>query len=202
MAISFLAVQELNKRYNDDPRLFTDEEAEVVAGLSKQFGLEFQRESKPLAKAAFDFADIAAFGLLPNTWRPTARGDLSYGETGRDRFAGTLGSIGGLFGATGLAKGLYRGIRGYRAMKDAPGFTPIGGGGGAAAQAEVVRKSAEGITNTGRGLLMPYEGPGSLVPAPLRLGGRLGLTGRLGLSGRLGLPASPLQLTSGSPIDY
>ena len=35
MAISFLAVQELNERYNNDPRSFTDEEAEMIAGLSK-----------------------------------------------------------------------------------------------------------------------------------------------------------------------
>ena len=109
MAISFLAVQELNERYNNDPRSFTDEEAEMIAGLSKQFGLDFQRTSRPLAKGAFDFADIASFGLLPNEWRPTSRGDLTYGETGLDKFAGGVGSTGGLFGAVGAGAGLWKG---------------------------------------------------------------------------------------------
>ena len=185
MALSFVAVQELNRRYNEDPRSFTDQEAEMIAGLSNQFGLEFQRESKPLQKGAFDFADIAAFGLLPNEWRPTTRGETVYGETGRDKLAGDVGSLGGLLGAVGTATGIYRGIRGYRAMKKAPGFSPEGGG--TAPAGDIVRKSSEGITNTGRGLLPPYEGGGALVPAPLQLTGRLGLPS----------PPTPLQLTAG-----
>jgi hypothetical protein len=174
MAISFLAVQELNRRYNDDPRSFTDEEAEMIAGLSKQFGLEFQRTSRPLAKGAFDFADIASFGLLPNRWRPEARGDLAYGESDLDKFAGGVGSVGGLFGAAGVAKGLYKGGKAaYGAFRGGG----AAGGGGAAAEGEIVRKSAEGITRTGRGLLPPYEGAEAvagqrLLPQPpLRLGG-------------------------------
>ena len=193
MALNFVAVQELNRRYNEDPRSFTDQEAEMIAGLSNQFGLEFQRESKPLQKGAFDFADIAAFGLLPNEWRPTTRGETVYGETGRDRLAGGVGSLGGLLGAVGTATGIYRGIRGYRALKKAPGFSPVGGG--TAPAGDIVRKSAEGITNTGRGLLPPYEGGGALVPSPLRLTEGTGI----GLGGRLGLPSpvTPLQLTAG-----
>jgi len=177
MAISFLAVQELNQRYNDDPRSFTDEEAEMIAGLSKQFGLDFQRTSRPLAKGAFDFADIASFGLLPNEWRPASRGDLAYGETGLDKFAGGVGSVGGLLGAAGVAKGLFRGGKAaYGALRGGGGATAAGGG-GAAVEGEIVRKSAEGITKTGRGLLPPYEGAEAvagqrLLPQPpLRLGG-------------------------------
>jgi len=177
MAISFLAVQELNERYNNDPRSFTDEEAEMIAGLSKQFGLEFQRTSRPLAKGAFDFADIASFGLLPNEWRPASRGDLAYGETGLDKFAGGVGSVGGLLGAAGVAKGLFRGGKAaYGALRGGGGGTAAAGG-GAAAEGEIVRKSAEGITKTGRGLLPPYEGAEAvagqrLLPQPpLRLGG-------------------------------
>ena len=177
MAISFLAVQELNRRYNDDPRSFTDEEAEMVAGLSKQFGLEFERTSRPLAKGAFDAADMAAFGMLPNEWRPESRGDLAYGESGLDEFAGGVGSVGGLFGAAGVAKGLFRGGKAaYGALRGGGGATAAGGG-GAAAEGEIVRKSAEGITKTGRGLLPPYEGAEAvagqrLLPQPpLRIGG-------------------------------
>ena len=200
MAISFLAVQELNERYNNDPRSFTDEEAEMIAGLSKQFGLDFQRTSRPLAKGAFDFADIASFGLLPNEWRPTSRGDLTYGETGLDKFPGGVGAVGGLLGAAGVAKGLFRGGKAaYGALRGGGGGTAAAGG-GAAVEGEIVRKSAEGITKTGRGLLPPYEGAGGLVPAPLRLTGRLGLPS----------PPTPLQLTSGGrnllppyrPADY
>ena len=199
MAISFLAVQELNQRYNDDPRSFTDEEAEMIAGMSRQFGLDFQRTSNPLAKGAFDAADMASFGLFPNEWRPTSRGDLAYGESSLDKFAGGVGSVGGLLGAAGAAKGLYRGGKAaYGALRGGGGATTAGGGGataagggaGAAAEGEIVRKSAEGITKTGRGLLPPYEGAGGLVPAPLRLTGRLGLPSR----------PTPLQLTSGSSI--
>ena len=200
MAISFLAVQELNERYNNDPRSFTDEEAEMIAGLSKQFGLDFQRTSRPLAKGAFDFADIASFGLLPNEWRPASRGDLAYGESSLDKFAGGVGSVGGLLGAAGAAKGLYQGGKAaYGALRGGGGATAAGGGGGATAagggagaavEGEIVRKSAEGITKTGRGLLPPYEGAGALVPDPLRLTGRLGLPSR----------PTPLQLTSGSSI--
>ena len=189
MALNFVAVQELNRRYNEDPRSFTDQEAEMIAGLSNQFGLEFQRESKPLQKGAFDFADIAAFGLLPNEWRPTTRGETVYGETGRDRLAGGVGSLGGLLGAAGVAKGLWKGGKAAYAARG--GAT----GGGTAPAGDIVRKSAEGITNTGRGLLPPYEGGGALVPSPLRLTEGTGI----GLGGRLGLPSpvTPLQLTAG-----
>tara|TARA_R110000824_G_scaffold20503_1_gene77182 strand:- start:177 stop:854 length:678 start_codon:yes stop_codon:yes gene_type:complete len=181
MAISFLAVQELNQRYNDDPRSFSDEEAEMIAGLSQQFGLDFQRTSRPLAKGAFDFADIATFGMLPNKWRPESRGDLAYGETGLDKFAGGAGSLGGLLGAAGVAKGLFRGGKAaygaFRGSGSAGGATTAAGGGGAAAEGEIVRKSSEGITRTGRGLLPPYEGAEAvasqrLLPGPpLRVGG-------------------------------
>jgi len=167
MAISFLAVQELNERYNNDPRSFTDEEAEMIAGLSKQFGLEFQRTSRPLAKGAFDFADIASFGLLPNEWRPTSRGDLTYGETGLDKFAGGVGSVGGLFGAVGAGAGLWKG--GQAAI-------------GSFKTGDIVRKSAEGIQRSGRGLVDATKTAGSRAVDIGRNLGQAGATyGQLGI---------------------
>ena len=109
MAINFMAVQELVEQYNNDPRSFTDQEAEMVAGLASSFGLDFQRTSKPLQKAAFDAADMATLGLLPNEWRPEARGDFYLGESGRDKIAGGIGTVGGLLGAGGLLKTGYKG---------------------------------------------------------------------------------------------
>ena len=169
MALNWMAARELVDRYNEDPRKFTDQEAEQVASIAGSTGLEFKRESRPFSKAAFDFADISTFGLIPNEWRPTSRGESVYGETTADKIFGGVGSVGGLFGAGAVAKGLYKGGKAaYGAFR---------GGGGAAAEGEIVRQSAEGITRPGRGLLPAYEGAGAvagqrLLPGPpLRLGG-------------------------------
>ena len=171
MAINFMAVQELVEQYNNDPRSFTDQEAEMVAGLASSFGLDFQRTSKPLQKAAFDAADMATLGLLPNEWRPEARGDFYLGESGRDKLAGGIGTVGGLLGAGGLLKTGYKGA------------AKLFGRGGGAGGAEIAVKSAEGVSKSPRGLLPAYEGGGGLVPAPRLLGpgnqkSMLQLTGR------------------------
>ena len=151
MAINFMAVQELVRQYNDDPRMFSDQEAEMISGLAGSFGLNFQRTSKPLEKAAFDFADMATLGLIPNDWRPQARGDFYLGESDRDQLAGGVGTLGGLIGAAGV------GIKGARAL-----FGKGGGGG------SITAKAAEGVSKSPRGLLPPYEG--GLVPSPRLLG--------------------------------
>ena len=169
MAINFMAVQELVEQYNNDPRSFTDQEAEMVAGLASSFGLDFQRTSKPLQKAAFDAADMATLGLLPNEWRPEARGDFYLGESGRDKIAGGIGTVGGLLGAGGLLKTGYKGA------------AKLFGRGGGAGGAEIAVKSAEGVSKSPRGLLPAYEG--GLVPSPRLLG-----------QGNLPPVASPLQL--------
>jgi len=177
MAISFLAVQELNQRYNDDPRSFTDEEAEMIARLSQQFGLDFQRTSRPLAKGAFDFADIATFGMLPNRWRPESRGESVYGETTREKIAGGVGSVLGIPAAIGTAYGAGKGLlKGGQAA-----FGALRGGGGTSAAGEVVRKSAEGIRRTGRGLLDATKTAGGRAAG---IGRNLGQAGRnLGQAG-------------------
>ena len=155
MAINFMAVQELVEQYNNDPRSFSDQEAEMVSGLASSFGLDFQRTSKPLQKAAFDAADMATLGLIPNEWRPEARGDFYLGESGRDKLAGGVGQVAGLVGAAGLLK---KGVGKIGSM--------FNRGGGAAD--DIIQKAAEGVQTSPRGLLPPYEG--GLVPSPRLLG--------------------------------
>ena len=86
--------------YNSDPRKFTDAESEVVAELAKAMNRSFKRESKPIRKAIFEFGDMATFGLLPDSYRPVARGEKAFGETDLDSMASTIGMLGGL--GTGL----------------------------------------------------------------------------------------------------
>ena len=170
MAINFMAVQELARQYNDDPRSFSDQEAEMIANLTQQFGLDFQRTSRPGAKAVFDAADMATFGLIPNRWRPESRGDTVLGESGIDEVAGGAGTLAGLAGAGGVLK---KGVDKARSV--------FSRGGGAAD--DIVQKTAEGVQSSPRGLLPAYEGGGSLVPSP-RLLGPGNQTSMLQLTGR------------------
>jgi hypothetical protein len=163
MAVNWMAAQELIERYNSDPRSFTDREAEMIATIANQFGMEFKRESRPLAKGAFDLADISTFGLLPNKWRPTSRGETVYGQTAVDKIAGGLGTIGGLFGAVGVARGAIKG-----------GGAALGALRGSKA-GEVVRKSAEGIQRSARGLTESVRGAGARIGG---IGGNLGRAGQ------------------------
>ena len=142
MAINFMAVQELSRQYNDDPRSFSDQEAEMIANLTQQFGLDFQRTSRPGAKGAFDAADMATFGMLPNQWRPESRGDTVLGESGIDEVGGGVGTLAGLGGAGGvLSKGAQAARGAVKRMFNKGGAS------------EIVRKSAEGVTSSRRGLL-------------------------------------------------
>ena len=70
--------------YNSDPRKFTDAESEVIAELAKAMNRNFKRESKPIRKAIFELGDMATFGLLPDSYRPVARGEKAFGETDLD----------------------------------------------------------------------------------------------------------------------
>jgi len=111
---------EMLKRYNAGSIDLTDDEAELLAMQTKRMGVtkdEFDVESKPLRKGAFDLADMAAFGMLPNEWRPRSPGQDLYGETGLDKFAGGVGSTAGLFtGATGAVKGTKIGWEAIKKM--------------------------------------------------------------------------------------
>lgn len=86
-----LLIQSLMYQYENDPRQFTDRQAEQIAVLANQYGFRFPRESKALKKFAFDLADTTMLGMLPNEWRPRSRGESVFGETKSERFAGQLG---------------------------------------------------------------------------------------------------------------
>ena len=90
--------------YNENPKDFTDDQAEQVALIAAKLGLPFRPESKALQKFFFDLADNLAFGALPNDMRPTSRGESVFGETKKEKTAGALSLIGlALPGAVGAS---------------------------------------------------------------------------------------------------
>ena len=96
-------IMRLLEDYNADPDAWTDEQAEKIAEVAKAYGLDFDRENKAVRKFAFDTADTALLGLVPNEWRPESRGERTYGETGLDKFAGGAGTLAGIAGGGGAA---------------------------------------------------------------------------------------------------
>ena len=124
--------------YNDDPRSFTDEEAEMIAMLASQTGMNFRRENKPIQKGLFNMADIGLLGMLPNEWEPWSRGQSVYGESTSEKIGSGIGAAAGLpasllsgyglvRGGMGLAKGAMGMMRGARGVAGG-GATPYGGG--------------------------------------------------------------------------
>jgi len=91
-------VRELFRQYENNPKQFTDRQAEQIARLAQRHGIRFPRESKALRKGAFDLVDSALLGMVPNKWRPVSRGEATFGETEGDRLAGTIGSGLGMLG--------------------------------------------------------------------------------------------------------
>ena len=110
-------VSELVNRYNNGELDISRKEADQLAKKASQYGLEFDVESRPISKGLFDFVDTAAFGMVPNTWRPESAGQDYYGESGIDKFAGGVGSIGGLVTGIGGALKYGPGAIGYGASK-------------------------------------------------------------------------------------
>ena len=99
----------INSYYND-PNSFSDEEAEVIAGLTRQLGMPFERERKPIRKLLYGAGEMATFGLLPDSLKPHSRGQDVYGETVIDAIASGAGSLLGLAGGIGGAYKAGRGI--------------------------------------------------------------------------------------------
>tara|TARA_R100000329_G_C7617327_1_gene219249 strand:+ start:1442 stop:2092 length:651 start_codon:yes stop_codon:yes gene_type:complete len=164
-------ILELIDAYNQNPDRYTDQEAETIAQLAQIMDTRFARESQPFKKGLFDLVDTAAFGLLPNEWRPVSRGDSVFGDSGEEEIASIAGMIGGgVAGGVGLAKGA-RGL-----MKR---FSKKG------------TKASGSPTN----LLRLTEGQG----APLRLGeGQRLLSGQTGRQVRQN--RFPLDQASGQPM--
>ena len=145
--------------YNDDPRSFTDEEAEMIAMLASQVGMNFRRENKPIQKGLFNMADIGLLGMLPNEWEPYSRGESVYGESTSEKIGSGIGAAAGLpaallsgyglvRGGMGLAKGAWGMMRGARG---------VAGGGGAAGGGAAGRGNMLQLTAGQRG--------GNLLPA-------------------------------------
>ena len=82
-------------QYNEDPKKYTDSEAEKIALIAAKMGLPFKPESKAIKKFFFDLVDNLAFGALPEDWRPKSRGESVFGETKAEKVAGLL-SLAGL----------------------------------------------------------------------------------------------------------
>tara|TARA_R100000234_G_C4976275_1_gene168603 strand:- start:668 stop:1159 length:492 start_codon:yes stop_codon:yes gene_type:complete len=101
----------INDYYND-PSSYTDQEAEIIASLTRELGMPFDRERKPLKKLLYSAGEMATFGLLPDSWEPHSRGQDVYGETAIDAIASgagdLLGLVGGGIGAYKGARGLFR----------------------------------------------------------------------------------------------
>ena len=100
------AVMELVRRWNEGNLDITDERANKLAEKAYQHGIDFDPSSRPISKGLFDLADTAAFGMVPNSWRPESVGQEYFGESGIDKFAGGVGTVAGLLPAgAGLLKG-------------------------------------------------------------------------------------------------
>lgn len=119
------AVEELVKRYHaGELGNLKEKDLEQIAILAAQFGIEFRPESKPIRKGLFDLADTATFGLLPNKWRPHSIGQEWHGESGIDKFAGGLGTVGGgLALGAGVLKGARWAAGKMPGMPNMPDFT-------------------------------------------------------------------------------
>ena len=87
--------------YHNSPKKLTESQKEEIAKLAYAYGKEFEVESKPISKGLFDLVDTATFGMVPNTWRPKSAGEEYFGESGLDKFAGGVGTVGGLLPALG-----------------------------------------------------------------------------------------------------
>ena len=100
--------------YNENPKNFTDEQAEQIAFIAAQLGLPFRPESKALQKFFFDVVDNISFGLLPEDQRPRSRGESVFGETKSEKLAKNLALIG--LAVPGMA-GAKLATRGAKALK-------------------------------------------------------------------------------------
>jgi len=102
-------LQELVRRHNAGTLNLPKEQVKQLAIAAAQNGLDFQPESKPIRKMVFDLADTAAFGLIPDEFRPTSIGEDMFGESYGDQIAGGLGTAAGALTGGALAlRGLSR----------------------------------------------------------------------------------------------
>ena len=172
---------EMLRRHNEGKIDLTDQEADQLARQAKAMGERFAVESKPLSKGAFDFADMAVFGLIPDKWRPTSQGQDIIGETGLDKASSTIAALGGL--ATGVGVATKGAKIGWNALKKV-----------------FAKKKADDIAaNIYKGNLLPAGPPvpqlGVGRPLQIGQGSPIGLpgpgVGRMGQLGRQPYPMIP-----------
>jgi len=98
-----MKVRQLVQMYNEGQLSHIDDDKiKQLAKKAYEYGIEFDVESKPISKGLFDLVDTAAFGMVPNSWRPESIGQEYFGESGIDKFAGGVGTVAGLLPAGGL----------------------------------------------------------------------------------------------------
>ena len=175
-------------QYNEDPKKYTDSEAEKIALIAAKMGLPFKPESKAIKKFFFDLVDNLAFGALPEDWRPKSRGESIYGETKAEKVAGLL-SLAGL--AVPFAAGAKLGTTVVKAgLKKLPRRTKqILGASDRALQGTL----QAGRVGGGMALMNILEDPAG-VPSRLASGALLG-----GALGGAGLLNSAYSLPRGFP---
>jgi len=96
MQDKFSIILEMLKRYNAGDIDLSDEEANQLAAAAFQMKQQFKTRSKPIRKGLFDLIDTATLGMVPNKWRPESPGEDLFGESGIDKFAGGVGTLGGM----------------------------------------------------------------------------------------------------------
>jgi len=175
-------------QYNEDPKKYTDSEAEKIALIAAKMGLPFKPESKAIKKFFFDLVDNLAFGALPEEWRPESRGESVFGETKAEKVAGLL-SLAGL--AVPFAAGASLGFKGAKAgLSKLPKKTKdiIG-----ASDKRLQSVLQAGRVGGGMALMNLLEDPAG-VPSRLASGALLG-----GALGGAGLLKSAYSLPKGFP---
>ena len=99
----------------------TRNEAEMLAANAFSKGLDFDVKSKAGRKFAFNLADTATFGLLPDAiFKPSASvGEMYHGQSTADSIASNAGSLLGLIGGVGgLGYGAYKGYKNFDKVSD------------------------------------------------------------------------------------
>ena len=154
-------IVQLIEQYNENPDRYTDEEAEFIAQLAQGMNTRFERESKPIQKGLFDLVDTAAFGLIPDKFRPTTRGETVFGDTGEEELASLLGLVGGgVAGGVGLVKGGRGLINRFKRGKKSSGGNSMTNYGGADVDADRrnnLLQLTSGTKNKSTKRLNPYS---------------------------------------------
>ena len=108
-----LIATQLINRYHQNPKAFSEDQAERLALMAFTMNIPFRPETKKLGKFVFELANTATLGLTPNSWRPRRVAEHLYGETEGENIAAGLGTL------MGLAVPLGGGIKAFNALRGA-----------------------------------------------------------------------------------